>query len=338
MTLSSLDPSRDSPLRTILDSIEADSVFQFHEASKMRRRTLLKCVGILPALRVAGLGTALAGSKEIREFQERMAQKRAEALARFPFERIEVRGAQAFEEWERLTAARRGVPVIIGGDESLETMAEPFGTAYWTTRAEPVASEVLAKASKLSHPESLYAHRRDEHAKFERMKAGDSESGRRIREFEARLKAIGMWRDPDAGPPVGEWPVEPPEFLGLTVDLDWQTGRPFETVYILFAPIDDWTELPAHLRWGNWNANPPPEIHVAALRSWRDRYGAELVGLSNDVMNIRVTRKPQTREEALSLAREHYEYCNDIVDQGVGSLSNLAAALMAHDWWYFWWD
>jgi hypothetical protein len=38
------------------------------------------------------------------------------------------------------------------------------------------------------------------------------------------------------------------------------------------------------------------------------------------------------------LAREQYLYCGDIVDQGTGTLSRLATALMADDWWYFWWD
>jgi hypothetical protein len=27
-----------------------------------------------------------------------------------------------------------------------------------------------------------------------------------------------------------------------------------------------------------------------------------------------------------------------IVDQGTGSYSVLAAELMAHEWWFFWWD
>ena len=58
----------------------------------------------------------------------------------------------------------------------------------------------------------------------------------------------------------------------------------------------------------------------------------------HDVMNIRVQRKPDTRAAALDLAREHYVYCSDIVDQGAGTLSALAAALMENDWWYFWWD
>jgi hypothetical protein len=96
--------------------------------------------------------------------------------------------------------------------------------------------------------------------------------------------------------------------------------------------------FPAYLRWGNWNGCPAPEYHVAAFRSWRDRYGAELVGLSHDVVNIHVRRRPKTRGEALDLGRQQYLYCSDIVDQGVGTLNALAAALMEHDWWYFWWD
>ncbi len=55
-------------------------------------------------------------------------------------------------------------------------------------------------------------------------------------------------------------------------------------------------------------------------------------------MDLRVTRRPQSRAEALELAREHYIYCNDIVDQGLGTLSALAACLMANDLWEFWWD
>jgi hypothetical protein len=36
--------------------------------------------------------------------------------------------------------------------------------------------------------------------------------------------------------------------------------------------------------------------------------------------------------------REHYDYCSDIVDQGTGILSKLAASLATHNGWYFWWD
>ncbi|HSG35259.1 MAG TPA: DUF4253 domain-containing protein, partial [Sphingomonadaceae bacterium] len=97
-------------------------------------------------------------------------------------------------------------------------------------------------------------------------------------------------------------------------------------------------EVPAYLRWGGWNACPPPEVHVAALRSWNERYGAELVGISGDALNLRVSSRPQTKEEATELAFEQFYYCADIVDQGVGTIANLAATLEAQDWWFFWWD
>jgi hypothetical protein len=50
------------------------------------------------------------------------------------------------------------------------------------------------------------------------------------------------------------------------------------------------------------------------------------------------SRRPTTREEALDLARAHQAYCNDVIDQDVGSYRALAAGLMAIDWWSFWWD
>lgn len=124
----------------------------------------------------------------------------------------------------------------------------------------------------------------------------------------------------------------------MSVARNVSSNKPCETVRIALVPTDDWTTIPAHLRWGGWNECPPAEYHVAALRFWRDRYGAELVGMSFDTMNLRVARRPTTREEALALARVHHAYCPDVIDQGVETYSALAASLMIDDWWYFWWD
>ena len=74
------------------------------------------------------------------------------------------------------------------------------------------------------------------------------------------------------------------------------------------------------------------------MRSWFERYGAELVGIDGDTLNLRVQRRPTGRDEALALAREQYHYCPDLVDQGVGTISALASELMASDWWFLWWD
>jgi hypothetical protein len=57
-----------------------------------------------------------------------------------------------------------------------------------------------------------------------------------------------------------------------------------------------------------------------------------------DTVELRVRRRPGSRDEALALAREHYAYCNDTVDQGTKDMATLAANLMGSDWWFFWWD
>jgi Domain of unknown function (DUF4253) len=74
------------------------------------------------------------------------------------------------------------------------------------------------------------------------------------------------------------------------------------------------------------------------LRKWQRDYGAELVGMSGDVLNIRVKKRPDNKTQAMVLATEMYHYAPDIVLQGTETISALAASLMESDYWYFWWD
>jgi hypothetical protein len=74
------------------------------------------------------------------------------------------------------------------------------------------------------------------------------------------------------------------------------------------------------------------------MRHWHQQYGAEVVGITHDVVEMYVPRPPTKREAAHALAREQYGYCADIVDQGVGSVGALAAGLLYAPSWYFWWD
>jgi hypothetical protein len=243
------------------------------------------------------------------------------ALANFSFERVEVRGEDALATWEALKTAGRGVPVVVG---NLESLLNPFGPGYFE-RLKPV-QETIAAANAIRFPQDLVKMRRDE----------DVAATEGLRKLGISLDFEDE-EDGEYEPPLGEWPASPSRAPGLSVAYNIRTDQPLPKVHIVLVPTDDPTTVPAHLQWGNWNACPAPEYHVAALRHWRDHYGAELVGLM-DVMNLRVARKPATRDEATELARVQYVYCNDIVDQITDYLSVLAADLMAHDWWYFWWD
>jgi hypothetical protein len=119
---------------------------------------------------------------------------------------------------------------------------------------------------------------------------------------------------------------------------DVLTRKPKETVYFAKIPTVNAFEIPAYLRFGDWNASPSPEEHVAFLRRWSERYGLEMYALTGDVIECEIARPPADRKAALNLAREQYLYCSDIVEQGVGSIATLAAILECSTHWYFWWD
>jgi hypothetical protein len=133
----------------------------------------------------------------------------------------------------------------------------------------------------------------------------------------------------DESPPVA--PVEPiPSPL---------VGEAAGEVVVLRVPVERPEDVLAVIGWGDWNACPPPEFHVAVLRSWRDRYGAELRAISFDTLELVVARPPSDFVAALPLAREQFAYTEDIVYQGVHpSIGELAAALVGSARWHFWWD
>lgn len=122
----------------------------------------------------------------------------------------------------------------------------------------------------------------------------------------------------------------------LAVLADYK-GRPSKLLFIMLVPTRDSTEIPAILMYGGWNACPHPSEHVAMLRRWRDRYGAQLIALTGDTLECVVAR-PAGQLEATPLAEEMYWYSPDIVDQGTESVDALASSLAGSKYWFFWWD
>lgn len=252
-----------------------------------------------------------------------LAAMRARMIAALPYPHIATTGEKALAEWERLRAEGRGWPVIVGDDEQLEAIAEQFSLYDPTVFPVPKntgfnypplrsPADILAAAAKVKLPQDLAA-------------------------------LLGLERDQLDAPSMTEMAKHWPEpgvsrGAGLTVASDVLSGRPFAAVHILLLPTQDSAEAPAYLRWGGWNACPPPEIHVAVLRDWKRRYGTELIGLNRDTMNLLARSRPGTKTEALALAHEQFLYCSDLIEKGVGTHAALAAVLMENDWWYFWWD
>lgn len=213
-------------------------------------------------------------------------------------------GAEAIDAWHRFRDALEGAgwwPVVLGAEESVRRIGEDLQFNLEDSSPRRVVERGIA----LDTDAWLAEHTSDDEP------APDDES---------------------------EWEVEPGPNEAYTIASDVLTGEPFARVAIALVPTATAWEVPAYLGIGGWNDCPSPEVHVAMLRRWHERHGAEIVGYSGDVVELRVARPVEDPDDARALAREQYAYCGDIVDQGLGTLDVLADTLVGSTVWYFWWD
>ncbi len=98
-------------------------------------------------------------------------------------------------------------------------------------------------------------------------------------------------------------------------------------------------EMIAWLPMGGWNECPSPEEMIAVCKYWFEAYGAIPAVFTHDVMEFYAPKK-LNNADSLEVAKEHYAFCVDRIDQGTrtGKLSELSAGLKNSKVWYFWWD
>jgi hypothetical protein len=227
------------------------------------------------------------------------------ALMWVPGKEAVARALELRSEW-----SGSATPVIIGTQESFSCV-----TDLWGEEGFLGAQEYLDAAAKFNL-EKWLAERNSE-----MMEAGE--------EYPEFLQQIYKASDWDTGAGSG---------ADFTVPREILSGRFHAWVLIAKVPTARAYEVPAYLKYGNWNANPEASIHVALWKKWQAEYGAEILCVSGDVIEATVSRPPLEKEECYKLAREQFAYCEDIVTQGVGSIDALAATLRKGMSWYFWWD
>ena len=105
------------------------------------------------------------------------------------------------------------------------------------------------------------------------------------------------------------------------------------------VPTKNPWELVAYVPFGGWNECPEVEQMLAICKYWYQKYGAVPVTISHDVLEMAVP-SPVVASDALELAKEHYAFTPDRVDQGTRTetLSEVAECLKVSKIWYFWWD
>lgn len=109
-------------------------------------------------------------------------------------------------------------------------------------------------------------------------------------------------------------------------------------IIIAQIPTDKPWELAIYAPMGGFNECPIPEEQTAVFRYWYEKYGAIPAAVSRDVWELYVPDPVTDKETAMALAGEMYNFCCDIVDQGVGTIGALAGMITGLNIWYFWWD
>jgi hypothetical protein len=154
------------------------------------------------------------------------------------------------------------------------------------------------------------------------------------------LDASGAFEFGGQAKPPSPSPTEPPaaKKLEFASTRSAASRATFPVVELSLVALNHPYEAPAYLGFGGWNDCPAPEIQVAALRDWFERFGAVPAAMSGDVMECVVARPPQTEVASLQLAAEQWLFCGDIVSQGTMSVRRLALELWRQPKWFFWWD
>ena len=99
------------------------------------------------------------------------------------------------------------------------------------------------------------------------------------------------------------------------------------------------TDIPRQIEWGGaGNYGITGAQHEAVLSYWHREYGAELLTLAFDVIELTVPYPPTDPATVARVAEQQVAYCSDIVTQGFGTTTALAQEQVYSHSWFFWWD
>ena len=77
------------------------------------------------------------------------------------------------------------------------------------------------------------------------------------------------------------------------------------------------------------------QLIIDRLKDWDSKYGIELDGVGGDFVSGEFKNKPT---DIPKFTKEMYDFCPDIVEQGVGSIKGLENTLKESNQFFLWWD
>ncbi|OWA37895.1 hypothetical protein B9G55_02280 [Saccharibacillus sp. O16] len=120
-------------------------------------------------------------------------------------------------------------------------------------------------------------------------------------------------------------------------DSTWIERHEEGELLLLDLPIADAWQAPFIVPMGGYNECPQPFEQAVLFRDWQQRFDAVPTAVAQDTWLLQVKRRPQTREEALHLAKEHVMFCQYVLES-FETIGQYAEYLQQADRWEFWWD
>jgi Domain of unknown function (DUF4253) len=218
----------------------------------------------------------------------------------FPYELHFVSGSEALAKLEELRT--KGVAVILGEKNRFESNCAEDHAEYTDWFGNATTDDLIASAKGINL----------------------------LKWFEPGIRASAAYCSPE----LDWWPENPEPINSLS---SFSTERDCQVALTLLPAAESWM-APCYLRTGGYNDHPEPDVHAALFRLWHEKYGATVACIADSMIEFTVTKPPTTKHESMVLAKQHFAYCPDRVDQGTGSVEALAARLLNASVWFFWWD
>lgn len=237
---------------------------------------------------------------------------------------IEIAPHEVREAWEAARAAFPGRhPVVFcewgGGAVDPDLL--------W--RSGPPPAEVLAQPAPpwVREDEPAYV---DVALEATRAMFGDAPSEQEVRQAlgdEPSRSALERW--------LFEWEEGSPRVDGGAdgSHMVWFDPRDLPT-FVLVPEAATSEEALAHLDFWALEEGFPPARLAALARSWRERFGAQLVANFSTMLQFVVERPPADAETAWALALEHDELAPDTTTLPGVPLRDHARALIGRDTWF----
>lgn len=112
-----------------------------------------------------------------------------------------------------------------------------------------------------------------------------------------------------------------------------------EETRVALVPIRRGSDVLTVLGWSGASNHVSRTAGLSALlRSWEQRFGARVMRLGPDQLDVSVSAPPHELNHALAVAAEHWAFCPDRVLQNNGTVGTYAREIRGARTWSFWWD